>query len=102
MRAHFYQRIVDELPRHPRFALGLISSVESWVHQPFLFLGMIGSSRKWRMIREGFIKTGVATAAELNRVRCPVGVEIDAVSVQEIAVSIMAQYIQKRHAFSFR
>lgn len=73
--------------------------LEAWVHQPFLFLGMIGSSRKWRMIREGFIKTGVANAAELDRVSCPVGVEIDAISVQEIAVSIMAQYIQKRHAF---
>ncbi|HWD20636.1 MAG TPA: XdhC family protein [Verrucomicrobiae bacterium] len=69
-----------------------------WIHQPFLFLGMIGSSRKFRLIRDGFIKRGQATAAELEGVACPVGLEIGSVSVQEIAVSIMAQYIQQRVA----
>jgi xanthine dehydrogenase accessory factor len=67
-----------------------------WIHRPFSFLGMIGSRRKARMIRDGFLKRGTATAEELERVACPVGLEIGAISVPEIAVSIMSQYIQKR------
>ena len=67
-----------------------------WIHRPFLFLGMIGSSRKARIIREGFIKKKIATAQELAALACPVGLPIGAVSVHEIAVSILAQYVAKR------
>src|SRR5580658_9421889 len=67
-----------------------------WIHKPFLFLGMIGSERKSRMIREGFLKRNVATEEELARVATPVGVDIGAVSVPEIALSILAQFVQKR------
>ncbi len=45
----------------------------AWIRQPFAFLGMIGSGRKARLIRDGFLKRGVATAEELDRVACPVG-----------------------------
>ena len=38
----------------------------------------------------------LATPAELQRVACPVGIKIRSQSVQEIAVSIMAQFIDKR------
>jgi xanthine dehydrogenase accessory factor len=67
-----------------------------WIHKPFLFLGMIGSSRKARIIREGFVKKNIAAVEDLDRVACPVGLPIGAVSVTEIAVSILAQYIEKR------
>ncbi len=73
-----------------------------WIHKPFLFLGMIGSKRKSRLIREGFAKKNIATADEFSRVASPVGLEIGAVSVEEIAVSIMAQFIQKRAAHAAR
>ncbi len=91
------------LPAGP--ALGLIVTrghqhdanvLAEWIHKPFLFLGMIGSRRKSRIIREGFLKRQIATAEELGRVASPVGLEIGAVSVPEIAVSILAQYVQKR------
>jgi xanthine dehydrogenase accessory factor len=59
---------------------------------------MIGSSRKKRLIFTQFVEDRLATEEELARVACPVGVEIDAQSVPEIAVSIMAQFIQKRAA----
>jgi xanthine/CO dehydrogenase XdhC/CoxF family maturation factor len=36
------------------------------------------------------------TPVELQRVACPVGVKIRSQSSQEIAVSIMAQFIDKR------
>ncbi len=70
--------------------------LESWIHRPFGFLGMIGSGRKWRMISEKFLNTNLATAAELARVACPVGIKIESQSVAEIAVSIAAQLIHQR------
>jgi xanthine dehydrogenase accessory factor len=70
--------------------------LETWVHRPFVFLGMIGSTRKARTISEHFIKQNIATAAEVARVACPVGLRLRSQSVMEIAVDILAQYIDKR------
>jgi xanthine/CO dehydrogenase XdhC/CoxF family maturation factor len=57
---------------------------------------MIGSRRKWRLISTQFIEQKIATEEQLANVACPVGVDIQAVSVPEIAVSVMGQFIQKR------
>ncbi len=70
--------------------------LETWIHRPFQFLGMIGSARKARTITEHFVKTEIATPEEMARVACPVGINIRSQSVPEIAVSILAQYIEKR------
>jgi len=70
--------------------------LETWIHRPFQFLGMIGSARKARTISEHFVKTKIATAEEMARVACPVGIKIRSQSVMEIAVDILAQYIDKR------
>jgi xanthine dehydrogenase accessory factor len=79
---------------HQRDALVLAS----WIQQPFTFLGMIGSRRKARLIFSQFIEDKIATEAQLARVACPVGVDIDSRTVPEIAVSIVAQLIQERAA----
>ncbi len=70
--------------------------LETWIHRPFQFLGMIGSSRKARTIAEHFVKQKIATTEEVARVACPVGLKIRSQSVMEIAVDILAQYIDKR------
>jgi len=70
--------------------------LETWIHRPFQFLGMIGSSRKARTITEHFVRTKIATAGQMARVACPVGVKIRSQSVMEIAVDIVAQFIDKR------
>ena len=70
--------------------------LETWIHRPFAFLGMIGSARKARMIFEQFIRKKIATTGQLQHVACPVGIKIHAQSVIEIAVSILAQCIKKR------
>jgi xanthine dehydrogenase accessory factor len=67
-----------------------------WIHKPFLFLGMIGSARKARIIFEHFARENIATPEELRRVACPVGIKIRSRSVAEIAISILAQFIDKR------
>ena len=70
--------------------------LKDWIRKPFLFLGMIGSSRKARTIFEHFQEEKIATPEDLKRVACPVGIRIRSQSVQEIAVSIVAQFIDKR------
>lgn len=70
--------------------------LKDWIHKPFLFLGMIGSARKARTILDHFTEEKLATAEEMERVACPVGIKIRSQSVPEIAVSIMAQFIDKR------
>jgi xanthine dehydrogenase accessory factor len=70
--------------------------LKDWVQKPFLFLGMIGSARKARIIFEHFRDEKIATPKQLKRVACPVGIQIKSQSVEEIAVSIMAQFIEKR------
>ncbi len=91
------------LPEAPSFALIVTRGhrhdalvLKDWIHKPFLFLGMIGSARKARTIFDHFAEEKIATAEEMARVVCPVGIEIRSQSVPEIAVSIMAQFIEKR------
>lgn len=91
------------LPDVPSFALIVTRGhrhdalvLRDWIHKPFLFLGMIGSSRKARTIFDHFAEEKIATAEEMARVTCPVGIKIRSQSVPEIAVSIMAQFIEKR------
>lgn len=71
-------------------------ALSEWIHLPFVFLGMIGSRRKARIMREQFIARKIATPEQFDRVACPVGLDIGAAGTEEIAVSVLAQYIQKR------
>ena len=104
VKADLWDRLTGlPLPPVPSFALIVTRGhrhdalvLKDWIHKPFLFLGMIGSSRKARTIFEHFRDENIATSEELARVVCPVGIQIKSRSVQEIAVSIMAQFIEKR------
>jgi xanthine dehydrogenase accessory factor len=66
------------------------------IHRPLAYLGMIGSRRKVALVRRKFLDGGLATEEELDRVRAPIGLDIGAVTVPEIAVSIVAQLIAVR------
>lgn len=72
--------------------------LSEWIRFPFAFLGMIGSRRKARIMREQFLKQKLAAPEQFDRIACPVGLDIAAVGTQEIAVSVIAQLIQKRAA----
>jgi xanthine dehydrogenase accessory factor len=104
LQAEVWEKLLAlPLPSAPSFGLLVTRGhrhdalvLKEWIHRPFLFLGMIGSARKARMIFEHFTEEQLATPAELARVACPVGIKIRSQSVPEIAVSIMAQFIDKR------
>jgi xanthine dehydrogenase accessory factor len=70
-----------------------------WIARGFAFLGMIGSKRKARTIRDHFLAEKIGGEEALARLSCPVGVDIAATSVPEIAVSILAKYIDQRAAY---
>ena len=70
-----------------------------WIARDFAFLGMIGSRRKARTIREHFLAENIGGEEALGRLSCPVGVDIAAHTVNEIAISILAEYIDKRAAY---
>jgi xanthine dehydrogenase accessory factor len=104
LKADVWEKLLGlPLPEAPGFGLIVTRGhrhdalvLQNWIHQPFLFLGMIGSARKARTIFEHFVEEKIATPEELQRVACPVGIKIRSRSVPEIAVSIMAQFIDKR------
>lgn len=66
------------------------------IHSPAAYIGMIGSRRKVHIIRKGFMEDGIATAEDFERVHAPVGLDIGALSVEEIAVSIIAELVAVR------
>lgn len=61
------------------------------------YIGMIGSRRKVRVIREGVLGEGITTPERFARLRAPIGLDIGAESPQEIALAIAAQLVAVRH-----
>jgi xanthine dehydrogenase accessory factor len=62
---------------------------------PAGYIGMIGSRRKRDAIYDRLLEEGVSRAA-LERVHCPIGLDIGADTPEEIAVSITAELIRHR------
>jgi len=100
---YWHELLKDPMPTNPAFGLIVTRGhqhdalvLRDWVHQPFTFLGMIGSRRKKRLIFDQFLEQGIATQEELDQVLCPVGLDIQAQSVNEIALSIAAQLVAVR------
>jgi len=62
---------------------------------PAKYIGMIGSKRKIRIIFEKLLKEGYSKE-KIDAVYSPIGVEIDAETPEEIAVSIVAELIKVR------
>ncbi len=59
------------------------------------YIGLIGSRRRWAMTRKNLAASGVSEE-KLNRVRSPIGLELNAETPEEIAVSIMAEILMLR------
>ena len=66
------------------------------IGRPVAYLGMIGSRRKVAMIRQDLLDSGAATQEHIARLHAPIGLDIGAQTVPEIAASIVAQLIAVR------
>jgi len=59
------------------------------------YVGMIGSNRKRDAIYKALLSDGF-TAAQLEKVHCPIGLKIETETPAEIAVSIVGELIEER------
>ncbi len=72
------------------------SALKACIRHDLPYVGMIGSRKKLRLMKEKFISEGWSTREEFERVHAPIGIEIGSVTIQEIALSISAQLVQVR------
>lgn len=59
------------------------------------YIGVIGSRRRWALTRKTLIEAGVSED-RLNEVHSPIGLELNAETPEEIAVSILAEVLMVR------
>jgi xanthine dehydrogenase accessory factor len=57
------------------------------------YIGVMGSRRRWQTTRQKLVDAGLDETG-LDRVHSPIGIEINAETPEEIAVSIMAEVIE--------
>jgi xanthine dehydrogenase accessory factor len=72
-----------------------LDAVQSALRTRAGYIGLLGSRRKKALLRNALKERGFREE-EIDRVIIPVGLEIGSVTPEEIAVSIMAQIVQKR------
>jgi xanthine dehydrogenase accessory factor len=72
-----------------------IEGLPALLETPAAYIGVIGSQRRWATARKQMLEKGVP-AEKLARVRSPIGLELNAETPEEIAVSILAEIIMLR------
>lgn len=72
------------------------AALRACIRSPAGYIGMIGSRRKVPLVRQQFVEEGWASAEEFDAVYAPIGLDLGAVTVPEIATAIVAQLIQVR------
>jgi xanthine dehydrogenase accessory factor len=65
------------------------------LHTPTRYIGVIGSQRRWLTAAKALREQGIGEA-DLARIHAPIGLEINAETPEEIAISIMAEITQAR------
>jgi xanthine dehydrogenase accessory factor len=87
-----YVAVVTRCHRTDRLALKHV------LGRPLRYVGLIGSRRKKTVIFAELSEQDGVPASELARVRCPIGLPIGGETPEEIAVSIVAELLQVKHA----
>ncbi|NQV16027.1 XdhC family protein [bacterium] len=93
----------DKLPAIEESAFVLIASrkhkhdrelLMGLLKVPLKYVGLVSSTRKWRILAESLVSSGFDSAS-VSRVHAPVGLDIAAQTVPEIAISIMSEMIRE-------
>jgi xanthine dehydrogenase accessory factor len=61
------------------------------------YIGMIGSARKVAIAKKNMIASNILTEQEVEKIDMPIGLDINAITPQEIAISILAKLIDERN-----
>jgi xanthine dehydrogenase accessory factor len=81
---------------HPVDIKALVACIDS----PAAYIGMMGSRRKVALARKELIDSGKVIATQFARVYAPIGLNLGAETVPEIAASIVAQLVAVRRTGS--
>lgn len=73
-----------------------IQGLPSLIDTPAAYIGVIGSRRRWAMTVKELQKAGISKRA-VQRVHSPIGLELNAETPEEIAVSVLAEIILQRN-----
>ncbi len=73
-----------------------VAGLGALLETPAAFIGVIGSKRRWAITKKGLQEQGVPLE-KLEKVHSPLGLELNAETPEEIAVSIMAEIIMLRN-----
>jgi xanthine dehydrogenase accessory factor len=95
---------LEQAPIPPRSYVAIVTrghqhdlaALRAVVTRELRYVGLIGSRAKITRIFDALLEEGVAPDA-LRRVHAPIGLDIGAVTPQEIAVSIVAELVAVRH-----
>ncbi len=68
---------------------------------PARYIGVMGSSSRWLATRKKLVELGIA-GEDLERVHVPIGLDVNAETLEEIAVSIMAEVIREYRSDAVR
>lgn len=63
------------------------------IDTPARYIGVMGSKTRWRATRDRLVEQGVGRES-LDRIHNPIGLEVGAETLEEIAVSIMSEIIK--------
>ncbi len=72
-----------------------VAGLPALLDSPAAYIGVIGSRRRWATARQQLLEAGISEE-KVNRVRSPMGLELNAETPEEIAVSIMAEILMLR------
>ena len=97
------EQLVEKLPITPWTYIVLttrgvdvdVLGLPSLLDTKAAYIGVIGSRRRWATTTKKLTDTGISKT-KLNLVHSPIGLEIQAETPEEIAVSIMAEIIKLR------
>ena len=76
-----------------------IEGLPELLNTPAAYIGVIGSRRRWTVTRKALLDAGVSEEA-VRKVVSPIGLELNAETPEEIAVSIMAEILMLRNGGS--
>jgi xanthine dehydrogenase accessory factor len=62
------------------------------IETPAAYVGVMGSRRRWQITRDQLVSTGV-DETRLEQIHNPVGIDLGAETLEEIAVSVLAEVI---------
>jgi xanthine dehydrogenase accessory factor len=75
-------------------------ALEQIIHSPVAYIGLVSSRKRGEAVLQ-YLKEQGFSPNELERLKYPAGLDINAREGEEIALSILAEIVQKRHSVNF-